>query len=52
MLLLVYVCCHVLIGVRTDLKPFVGATYYPTGCFIEMLKAITDKWSKDRQVRY
>ena len=31
-----------------DLKPFVGATYFPELRFIGVLKTLAEKWSSDR----
>ena len=31
-----------------ELKPFVGATYFPELRFINILKTLADKWSSDR----
>lgn len=33
-----------------DLKPFVGATYFPQHRFIEVLNTLAEKWSSDRSV--
>ncbi|CAM9833494.1 unnamed protein product [Ectocarpus sp. 6 AP-2014] len=32
-----------------DLKPFVGATYFPEMRFVSILKTLADKWSSDRE---
>lgn len=31
-----------------ELKPFVGATYFPEIRFINILKTLAEKWSSDR----
>lgn len=32
-----------------DLKPFVGATYFPEQRFISILNTLAEKWTSDRQ---